>query len=465
MSVSTRPHYISIGDSSTVVVRGIGALLHKRDFDPFCTTPIQKIGASLCNRLPKSTRKFLMERMTGSLGVDFNQAKKIRSDDLAEWVVSEYPQAQYDSVIIGVPSGGVGHLASYLGAPFLTQHFLAGFKGKFPIDDSDSYLAGCEPAARKIVQANSDLHAIIHYDPLHDRFIVKRTGFIRVKLLFLHKAYREFLLKSLKPGGTIVLVGCSFPWLQYQISARVNFQLGGLGGVTPDEYYNGSDRIEEYINLERRSSEKTQTRVKHESWLLSKYKPENHPESEWGLLPSFADDVRNFADSQNFRIVEIMLDHPDQLSEIMFNAFGNLIANEHPDKPRKILIDSFTNSSPAFNRKISAQPLWLPFICDDSFNFAKRILDSQPEETQILLALHPSFADPFDIIPLEKWMEYLSRFKEINLIGVDKKNYPADLTAYYKFSEDINKYASTNPCPLKAIKTIDELQPYINSVL
>lgn len=465
MNAPKRPDYISIGDSSTVVVRGIGALLHKQDFDPFCATPLQKVGASLCNKLPKSARKFLMEYMTGSLGIGFNQAENISSDDLANWVASEYPETQHDSIIIGAPSGGVGHLASYLNVPFLTQHFLISFKGKFPIDNSEDYLAKCKSAASKIVQTNSDLHAIIHYDPLHDRFIVKQTGFIRVKLLSLHEAYREFLLRTLKPGGSIILVGCKFPWLQYEIDDRITFQLGGLGGVTPDEYYNGSERIEKYINEERRGSERTSSRIEHKSWLLSGYNLENHPESEWGLLPSFADDVRQFANNHNFKTLDIMLDNPEQLSEIMFNAFGKVIADEHPDKPRKILLDSFTNSSPIFNRRISARPLWLPFICDDSFRFAKRILDSQPDETEILLSLHPSFSDPFDLTKLAKWLEYLSRFKKVNLIGVDNKTYPADLTAYYKFSEDMKKFAAQNPCKLETSNSINELQTYIESIL
>ncbi|MFH1514345.1 MAG: hypothetical protein ABIG42_02680 [bacterium] len=465
MAKSKIPAYLTIGDSSTVVVRGISALLNNRSFDPFLATGIQKIGASILNHFPKNIRKLMMEQMVGTIAANIELADDVNSTELTSWVVGEYPEKQYDSIIIGSPSGGVGHLASYLNSPFLTQHFLMGFKGTFPIDDSERYMDGCFRSAQRITDKNPDLFAIIHYDPIHDRFIVKKTGFIRVKLLSLHDVYRDFISRSLKPGGTIVLIGCRYPWSQYEISDRINFQLGGLGGVSYEEYYKGSDRIVKYINRERRSSERTAFQIKHEDWLLRAYGQNLYPESEWGLLPSFADDVRSFADSNRYRVVEIMPDHPDQLGEIMYRAFTVLIQKEHGEMNRRIFMDSFTNSSPVFNRKVSACPLWLPFICDDSYNFATRILDTEAKTTEILLALHPSFSDPFDLTPLDKWMSYLSRFKNVNLIGVNDKKYPADLTAYFKFTEDTISYAGNNHKPLKSFGTIDNLLPFVNAIL
>ena len=406
-----------------------------------------------------------MEELVGSIATSMDRADDVNSTELTSWVVNEYPRTKYDSIIIGAPSGGAGHLASYLNSPFLTQHFLMGFKGNFPIDYSERYLDGCLRAAQRITDNNPDLSAIIHYDPLHDRFIVKKTGFVRVKLLSLNDIYRDFITETLKPGGTIILLGCKYPWTQYQIADRINFQLGGLGGVSCDEYNKGSDRIAKYINHERRSSERKAYRIKHENWLIRAYEQKLFPESEWGLLPSFADDVRSFADSNKYRTVEIMLDHPDQLSEIMYRAFTVLIQKEHGDINRRIFMDSFTNSSPIFNRKVSACPLWLPFICDDSYDFATRILDTEHETTELLIALHPSFSNPFDLTPLEKWMNYLSRFKKVNLIGVNESKYPADLTAYFKFTEDTITYAGQNPKPLRSIATIDDLLPFVNAIL
>ena len=458
-----RPEYINVGDSSTVVVRGVGAMLRGEEFDPFLVPTYQRIAGTIVNKFPKSWRKFIMESLTSRLCADMQDAAKVRSDDLAGWVVSEYPKRQYDAIIIGSPSGGVSHLASLLQAPFLTQHFLLGFKGKYPIDNSKLYLDKCKVAADTIIENNDDLAAIIHYDPLHDRFLVKQTGFVRLKLLKLHDKYREFIQTNLKPGGSIILIGCKYPWLQYRITDRINFQLGGLGGVTPQEYYDGSDRISEYINRETLFFERIGSAHSHDGWLIDGYDLVECPESEWGLLPSFADEVKDFAKENNYRLINLNLDHPDQLSEIVFNAYGDLIAREYPDAPKRIFLDSFTNSSPAFNRKVSAQPLWLPFICDDSFDFATRILDKQTDDTEILLALHPSFSDPFDLTPLEKWQNYLSRFKSVTLIGVDADAYPADITSYFKFGDDVKKYASEYPLLLKGIMKADELTRYESS--
>jgi hypothetical protein len=359
----------------------------------------------------------------------------------------------------------VGHLSSLLDAPFLTQHFLIGFRGSFEIDNSDQYMRKCFPAAETILKNNPGLTAIIHYDPLHDRFIVKKIGFVRLKLLAFHQAYRDFVKSHLKSGGTIVLVGCSFPWMQYELDDRIRFQLGGLGGVNPDEYYNGSERIEKYISRESHGGRTDKSRSYHNGWTLDKYTLSDQPESEWGLINSFADDVRQFASSNSYSLLEINLSHPDQLSRIAFDAFNELINREYPDSPKRIFMDSFTHSSPAFNREISARPLWLPFICNDSYEFATGILDKQPSDTQVLLALHPSFADPFDLTSLETWENYLSKFSNPIYVGINRQKYPADLTSYFRFSDDLKRLGNSMKCPLKGIMTADELTPYIQNVL
>lgn len=465
MSKPTKPKYITTADSSTVVVRGIASNFKGEEFDPFMVNPLERIGSAFLNYFPKSVRKSAMEIFSGSIGVPFSMAEDIRSDELVGWVTGEYPQRQYDSIIVGAPSGGVGHLSSLLDAPFLTQHFLVGFKGSFEIDNSDQYMRKCKSAAETILKNNPDLTAIIHYDPLHDRFIVKRIGFVRLKLLAFHQAYRDFVKSYLKPGGTIVLVGCSFPWMQYQIDDRIRFQLGGLGGVSPDEYYNGSDKIEQYISRESHKGQTSKSGNYHNGWTLDKYTLSDQPESEWGLISSFADDVRKFASSNSYKLLDINLSHPDQLSRIVFDAFDDLINREYPNSPKRIFMDSFTHSSPAFNRKISAIPLWLPFICNDSYEFATGILDKQPSDTQILLALHPSFADPFDLTSLETWKNYLSKFTNPIYVGIDHQKYPADLTSYFRFSDDLKHLGNSMKCPLKGTMTADELTPYINKIL
>ena len=464
MNKFTRPSYITIGDSSTVVVRGVSALLKDTEFDPFLVSPLQRIGASALNHLPSKVRKIAMEFFSAGLGVDFKVAEQIKTDELTGWVVSEYPKRKYDCIIVGAPSGGVGHLASLVGAPFLTQHFLFSFRGHFPIDNSLHYLDECRGASETILRNNPDLSAIIHYDPIHDRFLVKKTGYVRVKLLNFPQTYRRFLKESLNPNGTIILIGCQYPWLQYEIADRLYYQLGGLGGVTPQEYYDGSERIENYIKREKHIGDFRSSGFTHRNWLLKGYEPEEHPESEWGLIKTLADDVRNFATMNSFKVVELELDHPDELSEIVFNAFGDLIKKEHPDRGPRIFLDSFTNSSPAFNRKVSARPLWLPFICDDSFEFACRIMDKQPENTEILLALHPTFSDPFDLTSLESWQKYLVRFRKVRYIAVNPRAYPTDLTEYFRFSDDLKKYSYENPCRLESNLTPSQLIPYIESV-
>ena len=442
-----------VGDSSTVAVRSVEAVLKGEDFDPFLTSFPQRLGATICNTLPHSLRKSIMGNLSGMIGSPFSESNNLNTDELTGWVTRVYPEKQYDAIIIGAPSGGAAHLGSLLGAPFLTQHFLLGFKGSFPMDDSRVYLDKCINAARTIVKNNDNLHTIIHYDPLHDRFLVNHIGCLRLKLIALPDTYRDFIRMRLKPNGTLVLLGCNFPWLQYQIDKRVNFQLGGLGGVNPDEYYNGSERIEKFIS----QNPIDKSKGSHAKWLLEGFPLLKTPESEWGLISSFADDIRTFVKKEGYQLVELDLRHPDELSSLMFQAFGNLISREYPDSISPIFLDSFTNSSPSFNRKICARPLWLPFICGDSFEFAVKILDREPSDTTILLALHPSFSDPFDLTPLDKWLKYLSRFKKVVFIGVNRRAYPSDFTSFFKFHNDTVRYARKNFLPLKSFFSANEL--------
>jgi hypothetical protein len=455
------PSCLTSADSGTVVVRSAGSILRNELINPFLVSTFQKIGAQICNIFPPGTRRKLMEFASESIGVNPDEANHIKTSELVKWVTSEYPSRQYETIIIGSPSGGIGHLASLMNAPFLTQHFLLGFKGQYPIDCSSIYRDKCKPLANQIIDNNPDLSAIIHYDPLHDRFVVRRVGFIRVKLLEFHGEYIKFISENLKAGGNLILVGCSFPWLQYKLSDRINFQLGGLGGVTDQEYYDGSDRIEKYIKTERDFPERKHP-LSHKDWLLEGLTPEKQPESEWGLIESFADDVRNLAQMKKYNLVEIKLQHPDQLSKMVFYAFKDLISYEKSDISPTIVMDSFTNSSPLFNRTISAIPLWLPFICSDSYDFAVSILDNEPENTRIFLSLHPSFANPFDLTPLYKWSTYLSRFREVILLGVNPSKYPGDLTSYFRFYESIRRFSGQYQNPITGILNADQLIPYID---
>jgi hypothetical protein len=65
-------------------------------------------------------------------------------------------------------------------------------------------------------------------------------AYFRVKRTRLGAAYEQFLADVLEPGGTIVLAECGQRWPVTTIGERHLFQFGAVGGMSPDEYRDGS---------------------------------------------------------------------------------------------------------------------------------------------------------------------------------------------------------------------------------
>ena len=82
-------------------------------------------------------------RVLSTGGTPTSAAEPIATADLAEHALSIYDGIQdpFPAVMVGAPSGGVAHLASALGVPFLWQHFLTGFRDHRHADDICTYAA------------------------------------------------------------------------------------------------------------------------------------------------------------------------------------------------------------------------------------------------------------------------------------------------------------------------------------
>ncbi|MEW6200904.1 MAG: hypothetical protein AB1546_02945, partial [bacterium] len=174
---------------------------------------------------------------------------------------------------------------------------------------------------------------------------------------------------------------------------------------------------------------------------------EMQPESEWGTLPNFADSVRNFAHLKGLDVFEIALNHPEQYSALAYRLH-NLTYAKEGFRPNNIFLDCFTFLDPFANLKLGILPLWLAFNCADSLRFAKNFLASQGRTYEnIYLALVPSFCAPPDTPPVKDWIEALSPYGRVRLIGVSSSRYPEDLFSFYKFTIDISKRIAREKTP------------------
>ncbi|MGQ9477901.1 MAG: hypothetical protein ACUVRH_05380 [Candidatus Bipolaricaulia bacterium] len=341
------------------------------------------------------------------------RTKGLNLEALPKWCVTQYPSGKYPAIIVGAPSGGIAHLGGLLGAPFLTASFLLSFRHKIEPDDLQSYCRFGAGLAERLLQDDAgDFEAVNHYDPLHDRPLVKQADLLRFRLIRLPRAYREFIEASLAPEGYLVLSNCTYPWPQYRLNERSFLQVGGLGGVSPAGF------------LER--------------WSLP-LPLEERPESEWGCPPGLAEDLRRFAREHDFRLIELRFDHPWGSSLLAYRAY--LAAGGREDE---LMLDCFTYISPLTNSLTGIPALWLPYIDRGSFAFAKNFLEGK-SFTKIYLALAPSFARAPDSVHLDEWISFLSQRARVVILGLNRRRYPADPWAPFAYNLSLMRRLRKGP--------------------
>ena len=343
-----------------------------------------------------------------SVGHDAKDAVRLDVDSLSRWCVDQYPQGdrQYEAIVIGSPNGAVAHLAALLAAPFLTSSF--GLTFRHPTIDADdhlAYLEGSREIVDSILAANegTDFELIAHYDPLHDRSLVKVVDFIRVKLRGIPVCYREFIDRHLAPGGRLILVDCAFTWPQYELRDRAYVQVGGLGGIQPETF------------LDRWSLELP---------LLTRR------ESEWGCPEGFASSTAEFAIDRGIESITISLDHPWDYSLLAHSAYLTCDGVRN----RSLLIDCFNHLSPRTSVETGIPGLWLPFNTEEGLTLVADALSGKTFD-RLLFTILPSFAESPDTAPLEAWLDLLSRHGEVELVGIDPNRFPVDPLAPFRFAD------------------------------
>jgi len=399
-------------DSGTRVVREVAEALTGSGRSILESYPRgSKIFLGFVSLLPERARIGAIEwGMRLSLGRARERAAEVSVDALAGWCVAQYPddESRYAAIVLGSPNGAVAHLAALLGAPFLTTSFGLVFRhDTIDPDDLNAYRRTSLDAAKGIVEANPamDFEVICHYDPIHDRSMVKAADFVRIKLRDLPTCYYDFIRDRLLPGGTLVLIDCTYSWPQIQIAERIFLQIGGLGAVEPATY------------LKRwADGESVELRL----------------ESEWGCPEPFAAAVRTYAEETGVDLLEIALDHPSEYSLLAFDAY---LACDGV-RSERLLIDSFNHQNPRTNIQTGIPALWLPFNTEDGLSLVDRALDGRIPGT-IYLAPLPSFSRSPDTASLAAWTDLLSMCGSLEFIGVQPAKYPADPLAPYRFVRDM----------------------------
>ncbi|MGB2894980.1 MAG: hypothetical protein WBB65_02300 [Anaerolineales bacterium] len=430
----SRKTFESAESASPVLTRLIAGVLSGQPETVFNFNAFEKIGLALLNRLPVSVARAVVRQQFRWTALPPHKAEKLQVEQLIAARLADYDgvDGQFDAILVGSAMGGAtAHLAAVLGAPFLPQPFILGLRGGSPEDEVPPHFALTSRVAERILEMNPEVSAIGHFDPIHDGWLTRVVSHLRLKLIDLPRGYREFLRNKLKPGGTIVYLHCDARWLQYRLGSRQVYQIGGWGGISPQEFIEGSERIDRAL---------AESGSKHRGgWGLPGQEPAEEPESEWGSEPGLDRALEAFALEQGYNFERITFDNPQGFSRLAFLAHEELYRRQGREAGG-VVVETFTQYDPQLVLSAGLLPLWLIFNTTDSREFLETQSQFFPRGKPVYFSGLVTLSHTPDMVPWAGWAEVLEGFSWTS-IGARPSRYPEDLISLWRWSERLRDLA------------------------
>ncbi len=451
------PGYIANFDSATAMLRGVANYLNGTGLPAMgtqsaaATHALQPV-ALLINALPDSLREQIYIWSGWGETISPKKLGSVSAERVAGWMASLYPEREYPAVAIGSASGALVHLCCALGIPFLPQTFLipvarSGIHPDEPLEDME----WAEEHAPKLLDANPELQLHHMNDANQDRLMIQRMTYFRVKRLVLGEAFERFIEGNLPPGGTIFLSECTLTWPTVRLGDRYVFQHGALGGATPEEFHQGSERVEEYLG--RYGSHRRR-------WPS----PENdgdRPEAEWGFEPTLREDVQRFARERGYRVRRVRFEEPEHLSPLVADLYHRWYG-ERQMISNRLLVGSFVVHEPYWTLRTGSVPWWMTFNKEPSAELLEEYLDGAEPYDEIYMMLFAQGVESVGLVPIERWRSILQRArKEGDFVGVDEKEYPRDFATFVRYHARLKKkiparYPLPGPLPIERLDALLE---------
>ncbi len=426
------PQFESAESASPVITRLIAGVLRGEHERVFNFAPWERLGMQLLNRLPVGIAQAVVRAQFSLSALSPEIAKGLTAEAIAEQRLRDYQalDERYPVVVIGAALGGAAaHIAAVLRGPFLPQPFILGLRLGSEDESLARHLAVTTPVAEAILKGDYRVSAISHFDPIHDGWLTRTVSHLRLKLIDLPRAYQAFIQDHLEPGGTILYLECTAQWPQLPLSERFSCQIGGWGGISPQEYLEGSERIDQFL-IAAGSSHRG-------GWGVSGITPEMAPESEWGSAPGLGEASRNYAEQRGYRFQRVTLDHPHDFSRLALAAH-RLLYEQLGLTPRGLLIETFTQYDPYLVLQAALLPLWLVFNTSDSLRFLRHALRDIPEALPTYFSGLTTLSRTPDMVPWEGWVDALEGRDWVS-IGAGPRRYPEDLVALFRWDQRLRE--------------------------
>jgi hypothetical protein len=390
------------------------------------------------NRLPEKSRRWLYRVGSGREGLRPEVMASTSADAVTESVLRRFPRRKYPGALIGSTPGSAVHLAAALGMPLLPQTLLLPLArpGVSP-DDPRGDIVAARPVAEALLEHNPEL--VVHHmsDPNNDRLTLAKFAYFRVKRTSLGPVYERFLRGRIEPGGTLFLIESGHRWPTTRISERYYFQFGGIGGLTPEEYCHGGERVADF--LRREGSDRQEWNPPDPDGL--------RPEAEWGFEPELAGDVQRFARQHGLRVVRVRFDAADDLSPLVADLYRWWYATLGRPTNR-LFVESFVLIDPYWVLRAGAVPYWVTFNTEPGVEHLARYLDRSDPYDLVEATLVSNGTWTVGLAGPDHWERVFKRARqEGRFSGVDTNRFPSDLAVFVRYRDALRRSVTKYPLP------------------
>ncbi|SRR6266545_4924341 len=449
------PSPVTAFDSSTVPLDALAHFLNGRDYQVLgMSSPLSEAISSASALLPMRVREWLYQRGGRKEAVDPEKLREFDAEKIAGALAAKYPERQYPAIAIGSSNGAIIHLCAALDIPWLPQNLLVLVRrdGLDP-DEPRKIMESGREVAEPLLAAAPDIALHHMVDPTQDRLMGREALYFRLKRLRLGRAYESFITRHLAPGGTLFTVECDLRWPVKRVADRHVFQFGGVGGLAPDEYLRGSDRVTTFLRSQGAAVPR---------WHAPE-PGEQAPEAEWGFAPELLDDARRFADLHGYKIQRLRFATPEVLSPIVADLYRWWYRRRSPGAAKqRLVVESFFLIDPWCVIRTGAIPFWTVFNAEGSTEALERYLDRSEAFEDIYMVIFSNGIRSPGLAPIERWLSALRRAKgRGQLLGVDPGAYPKDFQVFFRYHRAMQKIPplGARPEPL----ALDELAEFLKS--
>lgn len=304
------PDRVVCPDSLTrVLVTATARALHGRDCGDVGR---QRMLARYGGVLPPSSRH-AAAREAGQAAVPVAATGRIDADDIARWVVDQYPRRPYRAVVVGSPHGAAAHLAAAAGVPWLPSGFEMAVRWPdgSPDDPAAALTHGSAVAAR-LLAANPSLTVRQVHDPVLRGVLAGATISLHPRWQRLPDPYREFLSAHLDRGAAVIVVRDMRTWPVLDAGSGHTFQLGSpASGLDAGEFRGPGPRLSQALRY--LEGDPVRWRPPADSC------PERYTET--GVEAGFEESVRSWARGRQLRLYRVLYASADAFSAAVADLY------------------------------------------------------------------------------------------------------------------------------------------------